>query len=140
VGIQSELEERLEAVCCSNPPTTVVDFTYEAGQEGAAPVQTNKVAMVDFSFTPTQVEIKAGGTVTWTNGGSQAHTATSVSGGGFDTGLVGPGGTYSLTFSQPGTWIYTCTPHPWMSGRLVVTDAAGKAPDIAPTDPNAVHP
>jgi quinohemoprotein ethanol dehydrogenase len=130
----------LKPFAAPTPPTTVVDFTYQDGQEGAAPVQTNKVAMVDFSFTPTQVEIKAGETVTWTNGGSQPHTATSMSGGGFDTGPVGPGGTYSLTFSQPGTWIYTCTPHPWMTGRVVVTDAAGNAPDIAPTEPNAVHP
>jgi plastocyanin len=101
----------------------------------------SKYSFEDTPIVQDGVQIKARDAITWTNGGSQAHTVTSTSGGGFDTGLVDPGQAYSLTFDQPGIYVYTCAPHPWMLGRVVVTDAAGNAPpDTAPADPNTVHP
>jgi plastocyanin len=85
---------------------------------------------------------RSGGTdwAPFSNTGAQPHTATSVDGGGFDTGLIQPGESTALTFDQPCTYTYTCTLHPWMIGQIVVTDASGKAPPTAQSDPAAVHP
>jgi plastocyanin len=50
------------------------------------------------------------------------HTATQ-DGGGFDTGLVPPGGTSApITVSTPGTLSYHCAIHPGMVGALNVTE------------------
>lgn len=95
--------------------------------------KTNIVDMVDFGFkvpyfnTPTRlhvttnrITVPVGTKVTWINLGSQAHTATSVQGG-WDTGLVQPGHSASIVMKKVGTFSYTCTPHPWMLGQIIVT-------------------
>jgi plastocyanin len=104
------------------------------------PTATARVSAADFAFAPVSAQIKAGDTLTFANTGAQPHTATSVDGGGFDTGLIQPGQSVSLTFDEAGTYTYTCTPHPWMIGQILVVDSTGKAPPTAPTDPAAVHP
>jgi alcohol dehydrogenase (cytochrome c) len=126
------LNGKLRPFPTPKPPATVTGFA-------GAPTPASKVATVDFAFTPTSAQIKAGDTLIFSNTGAQPHTATSVDGGGFDTGMIQPGDAVSLTFDQPGTYTYLCTPHPWMIGQIVVTDASGKAPPTAPSDPNAVH-
>ena len=77
------------------------------------------VTMRDFSFSPASVTIRQGATVVWVNEGQVAHTATAA--GGFDTGMVQPGARASHTFTQAGTNAYLCTPHPFMTGTIVVT-------------------
>jgi plastocyanin len=65
------------------------------------------------------VSVSAGQMVSWTNMGSQAHSATAADGS-FDTGLVAPGASAPLEFDTPGVYAYTCTPHPWMKGNVAV--------------------
>jgi amicyanin len=89
---------------------------------------THEVEIVDFAFSPATVTIAVGDTVTWTNADAVAHTAT---GAGFDSGLLEQGESYSVTFTAPGTYDYLCTPHPTMTGRIVV-QAAAPAPSAAP--------
>ena len=79
----------------------------------------NAVKMAEFNFTPARIEVTAGTTVTWSNTGTQPHTATSADGG-WDTGLISPGDAATITLDQPGTYSYLCTPHPWMIGQIVV--------------------
>jgi plastocyanin len=86
-----------------------------------------------WAFTPPDVTISAGDTVTWTNVGQQPHTATAT-GGQFDTGNVGPGQSKAVTLSAPGTFAYQCTPHPWMKGTITVL-AAAAAPAAQPAPP-----
>ena len=78
--------------------------------------------MDDFTFTASKVQIPAGTTITWHNNSPSVHTATD-NGGSFDTGDVQPGQDASVEFDTPGTYTYTCTPHPWMSGQIIVTPA-----------------
>lgn len=92
---------------------------------------THAVAIADFAFSPATLTITAGDTVTWTNEDQVAHTATSTTGA-FDSGLLDQGDSFSLTFTTPGTYDYLCTPHPTMTGRIVV-QAAASAPTAAPT-------
>ncbi len=71
----------------------------------------------DFKFTPGTLTIHAGDTVTWTNAGPSAHTAT---GSGFDTGVLAKGASASHTFTTAGTFPYVCTLHSFMHGTVVV--------------------
>jgi plastocyanin len=44
-----------------------------------------------------------------------------VEGDGCDSGEPLASGAFRRTFDQPGTYDYTCTLHPQMTGRVVVT-------------------
>jgi plastocyanin len=80
------------------------------------------VSMVDFSFSPGSTTIHVGDTVTWTNTGKQAHSATADNHS-FDTGLLRTGQSGSHTFNTPGTFTYFCIVHPYMHGTIVVLAA-----------------
>jgi len=71
------------------------------------------------SFTQPQIEIAVGTTVTWKNEDQLAHTVTATDKG-FDSGMIEPGSGWSHTFNQAGTFTYSCTPHPFMKGTVVV--------------------
>jgi hypothetical protein len=75
--------------------------------------------MDDYFFTAARVQVPVGTTLTWQNNGISTHTATD-SKGAWDTGEVQPGQTGSVTFNTPGTYNYSCTPHPWMLGQVIV--------------------
>jgi plastocyanin len=64
--------------------------------------------------------VPLGTTVTWTNNDpGQIHTVTAADGS-FDSGFLSTGQSWSYTFDNPGTFDYSCTPHPWMQGRIEV--------------------
>lgn len=91
----------------------------------------NAIRVEDYAFTPGTLTVKAGTTVTWKNEGEAPHTVTSVEKGGpLDSGMMGPGGSYTHTFAEPGTYEYRCLPHAakgkdgrftGMVGKVVVT-------------------
>jgi plastocyanin len=76
-------------------------------------------AVEDFQFRPDRIEVAAGTTVVWRNGGQVTHTVTADDGS-FDSGPIEPGGRRALTLARPGTYRFHCTPHPFMSGVVVV--------------------
>jgi plastocyanin len=89
------------------------------GASSAEPADPTKILVRDFMFSPTPLTIKAGSTVTWTNMDDEPHTAVS------DTGLFKSGGmdtndSFSFKFDKPGTYHYTCTIHPRMTGTIIV--------------------
>ena len=88
------------------------------------------VTIADFAFTPAQITIDEGDTVTWTNKGPTAHSATAPDGS-FDTGIFPAGQSRSHTFNDAGTFSYICTPHPNMHGTIVVraSQSGGNTPD-----------
>ena len=83
------------------------------------------------AFSPNPINVKVGGTVTWTNKDTQAHTVVSGTGSSdpnkgkvFDSGLttlIQPGKTFSHTFTTAGTIPYFCEIHPTMVGTIIVT-------------------
>jgi amicyanin len=93
---------------------------------------TQTVTISDFAFSPATVTITAGDTITWTNTDPVVHTATSATGA-FDSGDIAQGDSFSVTFTTPGTYDYFCTPHPTMTGRIIVeaAPAATAAPSPA---------
>ena len=86
----------------------------------------------DGCFIPSPVTIPMGGTVTWENNDTAAHTATGGSAtegpsGVFDSSLIMAGSSFSHTFEDAGTFDYFCMVHPWMAGAVIVEDAAAAA-------------
>ena len=76
-------------------------------------------------FSPSEVSVKVGDTITWKNNDSAAHTVTSGSpsegpDGTFDSSLFMSGTTFSHTFDKPGEYNYFCMVHPWMTGKVKV--------------------
>ncbi len=88
------------------------------------------VTIVDFAFNPATTTIHVGDTITWTNTGSQPHTAT-ANNHSFDTGILNKGQSASHTFTQAGTFSYYCTVHPYMHGTIVVTGSSSSATTAA---------
>lgn len=97
------------------PPGAPADAT--PSNVAAGPV--TRAGMRGMAYTPARIEIDAGGTVEWTNNDPLAHTVTAVDGK-FDSGLIQPGGKWSHTFTEPGTYDFNCTPHPFMKGVVIV--------------------
>ena len=50
--------------------------------------------------------VKAGTVVTWVNNDTVKHTATEIDTNYFDSNFIQPGGSYSFTFIQIGTYNY----------------------------------
>jgi plastocyanin len=71
------------------------------------------------AYNPNPVTIQRGGTVTWVNNDNTAHTSTSESNV-WNSQTIAPGGSFSMTFSNPGTFPYHCTIHPGMIGAVTV--------------------
>lgn len=77
------------------------------------------VNIVNYVYTPKDLEIVLGETVTWTNKDFVAHTITSVNGE-FDSGEIERGERFSYTFNDVGEYEYYCTLHPYMRGKIIV--------------------
>jgi len=78
-------------------------------------------------FIPSTVVITVGGTVTWENTDTAAHTSSSGTpadgpDGVFDSSLVMAGASFSHTFDSAGTYDYFCMVHPWMEGTVIVEE------------------
>jgi len=85
-----------------------------AGRPAGATVEMRQMA-----FGPQRVEITPGTTVEWTNRDQLVHTVTATDGS-WDSGEIAPDATWRRTFDQPGTYTFHCTPHPFMTGVIVV--------------------
>jgi len=79
---------------------------------------------VSWNYTPQSIRVVLGvnATVTWVSR-SIAYDTVTARGGEFSSGAIPPGGTFSYTFTEPGSYEYFCQFHPWMTGTVVV--AAG---------------
>jgi plastocyanin len=101
------------------------------------------VDMQGISFVPVAIHVAPGATVTWTNSSPLAHTVTADDGA-FDSGLLDPGGTFTMTFDSPGAYQFYCQPHggpglTGMSGTIIVDDP-GAAAEITAPGPVTVAP
>lgn len=88
-----------------------------ASKRNAAP-RAGAVAIEAFAFGPERIEVAAGQRVTWTNRDPAEHTVTAEAGG-FDSGSLAAGGTFSTKFDRPGEYRYICALHPGMRGVVV---------------------
>src|SRR5580693_8257718 len=87
----------------------------------AAPASAGKaeVKIDNFSFSPVALTVKAGTQITWTNGDDIPHTVVS-DGQAFKSKVLATGEKFTFTAAKPGTYLYSCSIHPNMTGKLVV--------------------
>jgi plastocyanin len=76
-------------------------------------------------FTPPNIIISAGTTVTWTNLSTLPHTVVTRPGftvpQSFASSVLAAGsGTFTFTFTKPGEYPYYCSIHPVMVGWITV--------------------
>ena len=107
-----------------------------AALAGPISAAASAVSIVDRTFSPANITVAAGDTVTWTVTKSidEPHSVTSGKPGAADTGkvfdsgikLTKNGDTFSYTFGAAGEFDYFCTVHgAAMSGHVTVVAAAG---------------
>lgn len=88
------------------------------------PADAVRINIAKMKYDTPEVTIKSGRTVTWVNTETMPHNVA------FRAGMIGDGKldgamlkrdeTYSITFNEPGTYDYFCTPHPFMKGKVIV--------------------
>jgi plastocyanin len=116
-AMEAEAEAKAAMEAEAEPQTHVVDVPIGTSVPGCE--ETNEC------FTPADITINAGDTVSWDNVDTAAHTVTSGSpsdgpSGVFDSSLLMASATYAFTFDDAGNYDYFCMVHPWMVGTVSV--------------------
>jgi plastocyanin len=93
-----------------------------------------RVSIAYYKWSNKEVHIDLGETVTWDwLGPDLAHSVTGISPNALqwdsdphtDAPFHSPGYSYTLQFSQPGTYVFQCKLHPFVRGEVIVSDAPG---------------
>ena len=87
----------------------VPDESLPQPDESAAP-QVAEVLVLDDRFVQSRLTVKPGTTVTWVHRGNNFHTSSATDGG-WDSGAIQRGDTFSFTFTEPGSYPYLCRQH-----------------------------
>jgi plastocyanin len=87
----------------------------DAGEAGGTTVD-----IVEFTFSPAELTVSVGDTVTWTNRDTAAHTATASVPGTISSGDLKTDDAYEHTFDEAGSFQYICAYHPFMTGTITV--------------------
>jgi plastocyanin len=92
---------------------------------GGVTASEQTIKMVGTTFNPKEITVPVGTTVVWENTSSFSHTITADDDS-FDSGPLGPGDTFEVTFTQAGEVPYHCEFHGaaggvGMSGTITVT-------------------
>jgi amicyanin len=90
--------------------------TARAAQEQSAAAS---VSIDNFVFTPKEITVAKGTTVTWINRDDVPHTVVSPAKK-FKSKALDTDDKFSFTFSDPGTYDYFCSIHPMMVGKVIV--------------------
>jgi plastocyanin len=115
----------------ANAPRAATE-TAPSGTE--APAGTPTITIKLIAFTPSDVKLPAGGTVTWRQDDVATHTvtsgrveqtggtATAKPDGRFDSGNITKGNNFQFSFAEPGAYPFFCAIHPaTMTGVVTVT-------------------
>ena len=88
------------------------------GALGNAKGSVINVTISGMKYDPQNVDAKVGDTVIWKNADMFPHTATSK--GHFDSKAIQPDKTFKMKLKKAGSFDYTCTFHPTMTGKILV--------------------
>lgn len=120
------------AVATTAPTATAAPMPTDTPATAATPTSAGASAATlkidgafgNFKFDPGTMTVKVGTSVTWMNSTSSPHTVTSDAGApaSFDSGTINASsGSFSFTFTKPGTYNYHCAIHSYMHATIVVT-------------------
>jgi plastocyanin len=94
-----------------------------AGLPAQVLAQSVEVGIKDYKYDPPELKVKAGTAVKWVNLEKRAsHSILFTGPGGFESDRIFPGESWQRVFDKPGTYVYTCGPHPEMKGKIEVTE------------------
>jgi plastocyanin len=112
------LRIRLLAIflACTAAIAGAAAFRCARGQEKAATVN---IGIDNFSFTPREITVAKGTVVTWTNRDDVPHTVVSTEQK-FRSKALDTDDQFSFTFTEAGTYVYFCSVHPMMTGKIIV--------------------
>jgi plastocyanin len=77
------------------------------------------ITIDNFSFTPKEITVPKGTTVTWINHDDVPHTVVSTDSK-FKSRALDTDEKFSFTFSNSGAYGYFCSVHPVMTGKVIV--------------------
>ena len=92
----------------------------EAPAAASGGAESATVGIDDLTFTPADVEVAAGGSVTWNNAEDVPHTVTFSDDAIESSDELAQGDDFSATFDSAGTYDYVCAIHPDMKGTVTV--------------------
>jgi plastocyanin len=104
---------------CSKSSMANMTGTGGTGNTPGTTPGANAVFLQGMAFNPSTITVAAGTTITWTNKDAVTHNVTSNPAL-FSSGSMGNGATYNFTFANKGTFNYSCTIHPSMTGTVIV--------------------
>ncbi|TAL04534.1 MAG: amicyanin [Rhodospirillaceae bacterium] len=79
----------------------------------------SQITIQSFAFSPQDITVPIGTTVTWTNRDQEIHQVVSATKT-FRSAALDTGDAFSYAFTAAGTFQYTCTLHPHMTGTVHV--------------------
>ncbi|MGH3937842.1 MAG: cupredoxin domain-containing protein [Pseudonocardiaceae bacterium] len=94
------------------------DSNDNGDSSGAAPAGPT-VEVENFTYTPANLTVPTGATVTWKFEDSAPHDVLADDES-FRSPLLNDGNTYQFTFGKPGSYSYICSIHPYMKGSVTV--------------------
>ena len=100
------------------PSTTPSPTPAPVGPSSSVTIPVGAATLGRGAYTPDDLSVAVGTTVTWMNSDAVAHTSTSDTPG-WDSEIVAPGGQFSFAFPTAGTFSYHCAIHPGMIGTIV---------------------
>lgn len=118
----AEWRARIGMVACTLLFVAVATAGISRGVAAKASPPDHVVKIENMKFTPATLRVHVGARVEFQNADLVPHTATTKSGTGFDSGLVPPGGSWTLNAKAAGSFSYVCTYHPAMLGEIIVEE------------------
>ena len=113
----------MKKLLLSTVPAVAVIAILTAAPAGAEETQ---VKIDNFTFSPQQLTVKSGATVTWINQDDIPHVVVSDVRQ-FKSNALDTDDKFSFTFSTPGEYSYFCSLHPHMTATIVVEAATGSS-------------
>ncbi len=80
-----------------------------------------RISIANFAFSPAEIHVAPGTRVSWTNDDGAPHGIRHADGSPGSDVLL-PGASVRRRYDVPGTYDYVCSVHPYMSGRVVVSE------------------
>jgi plastocyanin len=79
-----------------------------------------EIDIANFQFGPADAVVAAGTEVVWVNNDTDVHSVVSTGDLFANSDVFAPGESYSVVFTEPGTYAYSCGVHPFMMGTVTV--------------------
>ncbi|MBD8898146.1 cupredoxin family copper-binding protein [Rhodanobacter sp. DHG33] len=111
---------RLAYVACLLPALAVLAMPAVAASSRSPAEKPNRIEIRNFMFTPKTLVVPVGARVEWINRDEEPHTVVSANGQFAPSKALDSNDSYAATFGKPGTYVYYCTVHPFMTGTVIV--------------------